>query len=94
MYKHAHKTETLQVLLAVLHAFHATHTGTPRLVPDFRTAPVAALRVVADLGVALHAEPLRQRTVGLLLLGQQHLQLETLDRAHLERLDPFPSRIF
>ncbi len=28
-----------------------------RLVADFGAAPVAALGIVADLGVALHAEP-------------------------------------
>merc|ERR1719254_395225 len=50
---------------------------------DLAAAPVAAELVVADLCAGLHAEPLRQRPVLLDLLGEVHLPLEGLDRAHL-----------
>lgn len=43
---------------------------------------MAALGIVANLVVRLEAEPLRKRAILLLLLTQEALQLEGLDRAH------------
>ena len=45
-------------------------------------APMTTLSVVADGRTALHAIPLRKRTVLLLLLAEQLLQLEGLNGAH------------
>lgn len=49
---------------------------------NLATTPVTSELVVADLGASLQAKPLRQRPVLLDLLGQLHLQGESLHGSH------------
>jgi len=82
-----------------LTAAQSTRPSAVSLQADLRAAPVATLRVIPDLVVRAHANPLRDRPVLLQLLGQRLLDAESLVARHgaaqgnvhvrrLWRLDP------
>ena len=60
---------------------------------DLSTSPVPSELIVANLGVFLHSEPLRRRSVLFDLLGQLHLEGECLVRAHDSRISHPPNAL-
>lgn len=52
---------------------------------QLRSPPVSSLGVVPDLVTSFHPNPLRNRTVLLLFLGQESLDSESLVRRHDEK---------
>ena len=65
-----------------LTAAQSTLSSAVSLQADLRPAPVATLRVIPDLVVRAHANPLRDRPVLLQLLGQRLLDAESLVARH------------
>ena len=65
-----------------LTAAQSTPSSAVSLQADLRAAPVATLRVIPDLVVRAHANPLRDRPVLLQLLGQRLLDAESLVARH------------
>jgi len=49
---------------------------------ELGASPVAALGIIPDGSIALHAKPLRKRSVLAHLLGQEHFHLEGLNGTH------------
>ena len=52
---------------------------------QLHSPPVSSLRVVPDFVTSFHPDPLRNRTVLLLFLGQESLDSESLVRRHGEK---------
>ena len=65
-----------------LTAAQSTRPSAVSLQADLRAAPVATLRVIPDLVVRAHANPLRDRPVLLQLLGKRLLDAEALVTRH------------
>ena len=70
------------VCTVALTAAQSTPSSAVSLQADLRAAPVATLRVIPDLVVRAHANPLRDRPVLLQLLGQRLLDAESLVARH------------
>ena len=49
---------------------------------QLRSPPVSSLRVVPDFVTSFHPDPLRNRAILLLFLGQESLESESLVRRH------------
>lgn len=49
---------------------------------QLRSPPVSSLRVVPDFVTSFHPDPLRNRAILLLFLGQESLDSESLVRRH------------
>ena len=52
---------------------------------QLRFPPVSSLRVVPNFTTSVHLDPLRNRTILLLFLGQESLDSESLVRRHGEK---------
>ena len=52
---------------------------------QLRSPPVSSLRVVPDFVTSFHPDPLRNRAILLLFLGQESLDSESLVRRHGEK---------
>ena len=52
---------------------------------QLRSPPVSSLRVVPDFVASFHPDPLRNRAILLLFLGQESLDSESLVRRHRKK---------
>lgn len=66
---------TIQYKASVLPSYELSQS-------QLRSPPVSSLGVVPDLVTSFHPNPLRNRTVLLLFLGQESLDSESLVRRH------------
>ena len=59
---------------------------------QLRSPPVSSLRGVPDFATSFHPNPLRNRTILLLFLGQESLDSESLVRRHGKRPNQLEER--